>query len=98
MLNTQIEPSTFSGYSSMNIRLICFFQDNCEKLPGIINPDLMENLVVADCQWFMMFALGHRLGVDFQCVGLGVSIPKRENYDFILSYPDFTFCLMSAGV
>ena len=49
MLNTQIEPSTFSGYSSMNIRQICFFQYICEKLLGIINPDLMENLVVADC-------------------------------------------------
>jgi hypothetical protein len=32
----------------MNIRLICFFQHNCEKFPGIINPDLMGNLVVAD--------------------------------------------------
>jgi len=41
MLNAQIAPSTCSGYNSMNIRLICFFQDNCEKFPNIINPDLM---------------------------------------------------------
>jgi len=48
MLNAQIAPSTCSGYNSMNIRLICFFQDNCEKFPNIINPDLMGNHVVAD--------------------------------------------------
>ena len=48
MLNAQIAPSTRSGYNSMNIHLICFFQDNCEKFPNIINPDLMGNLVVAD--------------------------------------------------
>jgi len=27
-----------------------------------------------------------------------VSIPKRKNYDSVLSYPDFTLCPMSAGV
>ncbi len=48
MLNAQIAPSTCSGYNSMNICLICFFQDNCEKFPNIINPDLMGNHVVAD--------------------------------------------------
>jgi hypothetical protein len=41
MLDAQIAPSTCSWYNSMNIRLICFFQDNCEKFPSIINPDFM---------------------------------------------------------
>jgi hypothetical protein len=48
MLNSWITPSTCSGYNRMNICLICFFQDNCEKFPDIIDSDLMGNLVVAD--------------------------------------------------
>ena len=48
MINAQIAPSTCSGYNGMNIHLICFFQDICEKFPDIINPDLMGNLAVAD--------------------------------------------------
>ncbi len=50
MLNSWVTPSNCSEYNSMskNICLICFFQDNCEKFPDIIDPDLMGNLVVAD--------------------------------------------------
>ena len=41
MLDALIAPSSCSGYNSMNIHLICFVQDNCEKF-------LMGNLVVVD--------------------------------------------------